>query len=763
MVKQVLFLTALVLFSSLSFAQVNEGLTAEERAYLYHVVKKSPILELEIGRYFDYKGPGVYLANKQPNYDSLETIIINQPELLIIRKEEIAKSSKGILSEAANKVAIWKLNKLLLAKRGSEKDLALYESENAFFDSLLMAKLPPNALKEKNGTLLPNPKLKNLLDPGLSLDDKIVFLESLRFLEETDQIVTLEAVHYAINAYVSSRALQMFRALGGQAETFNNILVAAGDGSSTAGLLEEREKDEKGRWNKGLPKAIGLFPYQVARVSSQEKKKTTIEPLRIARTDLYTVGGNKETLLHFDVWGYNSKKQTTVVIERNGVNYHLFGSGDTRFLSPDSTFSDGTTFQTIINELERHHIAELDEMIHGRRGFDYWIDYNTKKKNETELKIIEKEKDFSDLGYRPVVTGDNPSRSMKKRMKKDRKAGKHPDSLNKNERYQPNTDANKKEKGNTQNSIVELYSLFNAYKKKIAELEQQKQEAVELRGRYQQKLDIYKQAMGFSWATFEEKYGLYVFSDSSTFDIRTQDFTFPATDSIQSFEVRLIAIPETALSEQADEVMLHMNLTDSKPQYDARVQIALNDQFRSDRWDLDSPLFSREDSVALVQFFEALQNKKTEFEIVARGQGVARWNGVRPIKDQRPNELSAYPISALDSSFSRLRYSELNIDLRRGILAEVNSFTDPVRSNIAISDPELLDAMSKYKLSKNDLLSALRTATILKKFKEEINILAGTYLPRESAKIVIDRFNKQWSKTRVSVGATSFKLSELLK
>jgi hypothetical protein len=206
-----------------------------------------------------------------------------------------------------------------------------------------------------------------------------------------------------------------------------------------------------------------------------------------------------------------------------------------------------------------------------------------------------------------------------------------------------------------------------------------------------------------------------------------------------------------------------MNLTDSKPQYDARVQIALNDQFRSDRWDLDSPLFSREDSVALVQFFEALQNKKTEFEIVARGQGVARWNGVRPIKDQRPNELSAYPISALDSSFSRLRYSELNIDLRRGILAEVNSFTDPVRSNIAISDPELLDAMSKYKLSKNDLLSALRTATILKKFKEEINILAGTYLPRESAKIVIDRFNKQWSKTRVSVGATSFKLSELLK
>ncbi|MCE2713307.1 MAG: hypothetical protein LW688_12345, partial [Cryomorphaceae bacterium] len=542
-----------------------------------------------------------------------------------------------------------------------------------------------------------------------------------------------------------------------------NILVAAGDGSSTAGLLEEREKDEKGRWNKGLPKAIGLFPYQVTRALSGEKKKPTIEPLRIARTDLYTVGGNKETLLHFDVWGYNSKKQTTVVIERNGVNYHLFGSGETRFLSPDSNFSDGTTFQTVINELERHHIAELDEMIHGRRGFDYWIEYNTKKKNETELKIIEKEKDFSDLGYRPVVTGDNPSRSMKKRMKRDKKAGKHPDSLNKNERYQPNTDANKNEKGKTQNSIVELYSLFNAYKKKIAELEQQKLEAVELRARYQQKLDLYKQAMGYSWASFEEKDGLYIFSDSATFDIRTQDFTFPASDSVQGFEVRLISIPETALSEQADEVMLHMNLTDSKPHYDARVQIALNDQFRSDRWELDRPLFTREDSVALVQFFEALQNKKTDFELIARGQGIARWNGLRPVKDDRPNELSAYPISALDTTFSRLRYSELHIDLRRGIVAEINSFTDPVRSNITISDPELIETMSKYKLSKNDMLSALRTATILKKFKEEINVLAGTYLSRESAKIVIDRFNKEWSKTKVSVGATSFKISELLK
>ena len=118
MLKKILFL-AFVLSSFTSNSQVNEGLTAEERAYLFHIVKKSPILDNSLGRYFDYKGEIINLPNKQMNYDSVELIIINQPELLIIRKEEISKSSKGILAEAANKMALWELNKVLLAKRGS--------------------------------------------------------------------------------------------------------------------------------------------------------------------------------------------------------------------------------------------------------------------------------------------------------------------------------------------------------------------------------------------------------------------------------------------------------------------------------------------------------------------------------------------------------------------------------------------------------------------------------------------------------------------
>ncbi|MFN6013258.1 MAG: hypothetical protein ACK47F_01035, partial [Flavobacteriales bacterium] len=78
-----------------------------------------------------------------------------------------------------------------------------------------------------------------------------------------------------------------------------------------------------------------------------------------------------------------------------------------------------------------------------------------------------------------------------------------------------------------------------------------------------------------------------------------------------------------------------------------------------------------------------------------------------------------------------------------------------------ISDASLTELMTKYRLSKNDILSAMRTATILNKLKEEINVTAGTYLSREKAKLVIDRFNKEWAKTRISVGQTSIKLTEL--
>ena len=769
---KIVYAALCIIFPLLSFGQINEDLTPEERAYLYHIVKKSPILNNNFGRYFDYQGPMIKFSNQAINYDSIELMILNQPDLLIVRKTEIAKSPKGLIAEAANKMAIWELNKVLLAKRSSPKDLKQYTNEYAHFESLLMEKLPPNALKLKDGVNKPHPRINSILNPGLTFDEKFMQLESMRFLTMNDQLVALNAMNYAVNKYVEKRSREIFHALGGESDGYANVLVAAGDGSSTSGILEEREKDEKGRWNKGLPKAVGLFPYQVV-VETHEvgkdliaidgtrsrKTESTLEPRRFSVNDFKTAGNNKITNIHFDVWGYNSEKQTTVVIEKNGLNYHLFGSGETRFLSPDSSFSEGKTFQSIVNDLEFNKIAKLNEMIYGKRGFDYWIEYNKKKKDGIELKIEKREKEYSDLGYSPITTSKKASHKVKKSKRKVIKNG--GGSFD----GTPTTSSNRKDRKKLQNTIVGLYKIFDAYARKIKELEKEKEEAIDLMATYQRKLGIYKQNMGLRWASYEEKDGLYMFEDSTTFDILTQEFQFKPSLEVEDFEVRLIAIPESCISKSADEVMLHINVMDAKPDYNARINLELEDIFASDKWELPRPLFTDDDSVSLHVFFEGLLNKKIPFNIIARGQGIGKWNGVRTVKNYKPTELSSYPgnssKSKYDSTFLRLRKSEVIIHMDRSISMSINSYTDPVKSSITVSDDVLQSAMTKYKLSKNDILSAYRTASILRALKRELNVLAGKYLSREDASTVIDRFNKAWAKTKVSVGSTSFKLSNL--
>lgn len=757
--KKIYFLF-FVLTSWYSSAQVTESLTPEERAYLFHVVKKSPILDNNFGRYFDYTGPEINLPDGTMNFDSVEILIINKPELLEIRRDEIAKSAKGLLAEASNKMAIWELNKVLHAKRTSPKDLKQYQNEYDDFEKLLLKGLPADAQKKIDDRMQPHPKIVTILNPSLNFNEKYALIDSYRFLTFSDQLCVLKTINRAINDYVEIRAKEIFLALGGEADQFNNVLTAAGDGSETSGLLEEREKNENGKWNRGLPKAVGLFPYQLDKTTVTEngKEEDKIVTHMITENNFFTAGNNEITNVHLDVWGYNAEKQTTVVIEKNGLTYHLFGSGETRFLSPDSTFSSGGTFMTIISQLEQK-VGDLEELITGNKGFDHWIEYNTKKKEATELKIEKAEKDYSDMGYTPITTDPKASRKVKRSKKKAIK--------NNSGTFDgtPTTNSNRSERKKLQDQIVYLYGKYEAYKLKIKELEEQKKAAIELKAQYQRKLEKYQLAMGLNWAEYTEKDGLYLFQDSATFDLRTQEFKFPASQKKEQFEVRLIAIPASGLSSNSDEVMLHINVINDEPVYNARIRLELEDVFESDKYNLPNSLFTKKDSVSLMVFFESLENKDLNFDIIARGQGVGQWNGSRTVRNIDRSELDRYPgtpgYRKLDTTYTRLRKSELFVHIDRSVIIEVNSFTDPVKSNLNISNESITSLMEKYQLTKNDILSAYRTASILIQFKKECNVLAGEYLSREQASKVIDKLNKKIDKMKISVGRTSIKITDL--
>lgn len=737
----ILSLLLCLLSLSYSYSQMDE-LTSEERAYLFHIVKKSPILDHNIGRYFVYHGPEIYYTKDKLNYDSIETYIINQPDLLTIYTSEIRKSPVGIVAEAANKVAIWELNKTLLAKRSNnDKEISIYLSRYLNFEDSLIRFLPLKSLKtDKDGKWEVHPKVESLLNPSLSLNDKIKIIETFHFLNQDEQIKTLEAINRAINSYVKHRSEQIFFELGGKAFQYQNVLVAAGDGSTTSGLLEEREKDERGRWNKGLPKAVGLFPYQLYKIQKTKKEQLGIRSRGVTINDFFTAGDNLETNIHLDVWGYNSKKQTTVVIERNGKSYHLFGAKDTRFLSPDSSFSGGSTYQTTVIDDLKSKISVLDEKIYGKKGFDYWIKFYEKKAESLKLEIVNLEQDISYISSFNIHT---------KGRSKSARAG----ELN-------NTQSNKQSRKEAQNSYIQKNEEWEECKRKIVELKKEKEEAIEIKEKYQVKLTQSIEAYGRNWVAYTMKDGIYTYEDSTIFNILTQDFTFQAKAKAEPFEIRLLSIPNTGKSDLSDEVMLHINVTSSKPNYDARVQLNFRDVFKSNDWHLNDSLLTQSDSISIHVFLEELLNHKKDFQLILRGNGIGEWNGFITVYNPDQIEMTNYPSGTAkeDSTFKRLRASYVNIFTKNNsTILEINSFTDPVRSTFNLTNANITKFKEKNRLTYNQILSGYRTASILFKLQEELNLFAAKNFTREEAKIIMDRINSGIGKSKILIGQNSLK------
>lgn len=730
----------LMLISSFSIkAQEDYFLSPQSKAYLYHTVRKSPILEQNLGRYIVFQGEEVKLPNGDINYDSTEQKIINQPDLLAIYSQEISRSPKGLLAELANKMAIWELNQLLQSSRSNTliKDGNLKGFER--FEELLMSELPEQAKREKKDETVMNKRVEKLTNPTLTFKDKVAILDGFGSWTEEEKLQVIFAYNKAVNKWVSARTEQIFYQLGGKADYFKNVLTAAGDGSTTSGLFEEREKDERGRWNRGLPKAVGLFPYDayIGIKPDSKKKKPEVLPMGYTTHGFETPGSGRETNIHLDVWGYNSEKQTTVVVRKGRNYYPLFGASNTRFLSPDSTFGGGVTYYSLIAKV-KNDISELEEMISGKRGFDYQIKMLEVKRDETKLEIDKTEKELNDIRYSTITTNHQKYKTDSKRSKRKKR----------------------------QEKVIQAYNRLKSIENRIKNLRQDKEIALwkqaELTAKVQKMYDL----IGSKWVPYKESNGYFLFEDSTTFNLITQEFVFPATEDKERFDVTLLAMPISYLSSQHDEVMLHINITDAIPLYTSQVQLRINDLFAVDKYELNqNTLFQEQDSIAVVEFFEALLDKKKDFKIISRGGGVGKFKNDKVVINYSPNELSQYPgntdeerIAAReDSTFKSLRMTEVIIHIERDVLLQVNSFTDPVRSNFKPSDANLLSFMNQNKFSGNQMLSAYRAYTTLKTLKSELNILAGKYLPREEATKVIDRLNKAVDKSRITVGASSVK------
>ena len=749
------FIQIFILFfaSIQSIAQQDDNLLSFERACLFHIVKKSPSLNANFGQFFEYSGPVVLLNDGIVNYDSIEQIITNRPDLLFIRKTEISKGPPGLLAELANKMAVLELNKVLLDRRVQYVQNSSFSNAHYNdFEKILTKELPPIAVVEKDSTFKPIKELYLFTDPALTFRQKVEFLSKNKNFTDEDRRKILNGFSTAINSYIQNRCFEIYLALGGIASDFESHLVAAGEGGNTSGLLAEFEKNLSGKWNKGLPKAIGLFPYQLERYNTKE-----ISPERVATISMNTTGNNKVTNLHFDVWGYNSKKQTTIVIEKNNKNYILFGAGDTKFLSPDSTFSGGSTLISVVNDLEKNDVGKLKERISGKKGIEEKLRTKIEKRAEVYKSIQVEEGKYMRFSNGKITVKKKAPRKVRRARKKALDS----QSEQPNQSAKPVIKSNKKKKRKKQVDLIDLYHQYENLTKEIQYYQQLRTEEVEKLSLYTEKLDFYKTALGSNILSYRIQDSLYTFSDSSTFDMRTQEFQFYPSKKPEPFFIKLIAIPDNAIASTADEVMLHVSKIDQDPRLTATLNLNLSDQFAPDKFDLKQALLTKNDSLALRTISEIILKNETPIVIKANGFGVGQWNGNSVVKDPSPTEINTYPTSRTDSTYARLRKTAMYIQTNHKLIIEIESFTDPVRSGITINNKTLSEVAVKNNLSKNDLLSGLRTKTVMTTFQDEYIKWVAKHYDASQARIIIDRFNNEFQKTRIRVGGINFKPKEL--
>lgn len=726
---------AILFFSTWSITAQNV-LNGELKAYMYHIVKKSPILNENIGRYFEYSGPEVLLRNGEVNYDSLDVLISHFPNYLFIRTSEIAKCSPGIVAELANKTAIWELNRTLLAylSDNSAENLR-FQKHFEQFEQLLVDHLPPSQLKKTHSGKTFNPKLKDVLNPSVGFNVKRDLLIDKPGMNAYLVKEILEALNKTTSDWVQKRSYDIFSELGARTKQFENILLAGGDGSITSGLLNEREKDGRGRFDRGLPRAIGFFPYQIE-IRNDDKGTERVLPIYFPRIDLFTEGSGRITNLHPDIWGYNDKKQTTLVIEKNKRQYVLFGSAETRFLSPDSSFIESGTFMSVIHELEKKHIAELKEMIHGKQGFDYWIAYN-----EEQLQITKKE----------IIDVNQALHNLRSSSTRNSKKGKRKLSA-------------------LQTKFINKQNYYDRCEDKIKKLTKEKAEATEKLDRFESKLALYKKLIGNQWMAYTRNAeGLFTFEDGATFDIKTQDFRFPASYEKEYFEVRLLPVPFSALSDEVDEVMLHLTRSDMTPNFDQKFNLDKVDWFASNAYTLDKNIFTDADSVVIYDLLKAIsQGIKPIFQ--ASGMGIGVYKNDTLVKQNDAVELTSYPGETPDErkteqeseAFKLLRKTLISVDLNKELVFNIQCFTDPVRATFEPQNSILNKQIQQAKITKNDALSVYRVAHVLLALKNELIQYAGIYLPREEAVITIETLDATFKKMAISYGKYKIQLSDLI-
>ncbi|MFK8038905.1 MAG: hypothetical protein AB8B74_11480 [Crocinitomicaceae bacterium] len=719
MFKYILFLiTSLSIYTSQSQSNWNE-LTGKQKAFFYQLTRKVENLKPEVFHLFEFTDSIPYVNDTLPDFPFVEREIEADSSKLLCHFSEMARKKRGILMDIGTHYASWELD-LLLQFRKSEKPKYQYLKEKAIvFEKLVLENAPSASAKMwSDGQYTLTPKITSYFSPNLTIIEKIAALKNSNYNAD-EKLTLLNAIYKAQSSYISIRAAEIVLILTNQSLPTQNFLIAAGDGKNWNDL----ESVIRTKYNRPLPDPKAFFSYDLInkRIGKTDSKTISVNQNSVVRM---STRANLSTHLHTDVWAYHPLRQTTLIIQKGGNSYVLYGNNKNRYLSPDPEFEEGVTYSSLIEELEEVWIADLKEKIYGKRGYDYLIDLYEKKIVKTRFKIKKTEQRLDEIRYKPEGP---PKMKKKKKSKKQRKKGQSVSYQDNQGLPRGKLSGNAKKRQIEQHNLVGYESQFQAEQSTLRQLKKDKEEAFDLLAKYEAKLDIMKKNYGYNLMTYtNDKFGNYRFNDGTTFNFQSQDLTFPTNSEDEYFEVILVSFGENVMDKNYEEVFVHLNLNHTSRQ---DVYTLLH------HGNSPSPIkpCSVSDSIQIQELFWHLKNKKLPNQVIAMAESGS---------------------NLTDTILRTYIENRITLDNQTNIaLVAISNQFKPIQSK------QLNDLINKHpRLKVNELAAAIELNRYYDNWKTELIKLANEWIKDSKSQKIIVKSIKRLKLDSINVGGTLIKI-----
>ncbi len=594
----------LIIFSNLSFAQSEwNDFTGKQKAFFYQLTRKIENMNPQVFHLFEFTDSIPYINDTLADYPYVEKQIVADSSKLILHRSEFARKNNGILSDIAVHYASWELGLMLQFRESKKEKFAYLKEKIVVFEHYVLEKAPQSAIRTlSNGDYTLSPSIQKYYAPNLSINEKIAAIKNSSF-SLNDQLLIIRSIYYAQEKYINMRSKEIIEILGGQTSNYKNFLIGAGDGDSYSDL----ESVLRTKYNRALPDPKTYFKFETETKLDKATKKQTLYCKTNPIIHINTIE-NLQTKVHLDVWGYHPERQTTVVIQKAGNSYILYGNTENRYLSPDSTFEGGSTYWRQIYELENVHIAELKEMIYGKRGYDYHISETEDAIQNSLYHIKDSEEKLNKMRYSPI---SKPKIKKKKKKLKTKNLGYSDQAGTGHITGKITKDV--KDKNKEQSRLIHLNTQLREQKRLLKQLKADKEKAFTVLAKYETQLDLMNKNVGNTFVEFEKsKTGVFTFNDGATFNYLEQDFTFKPSYKTENFDIITVAFGEKVFSKTSEEVFIHINVT--HPELDSKYTL-YHESTKGNS-------LSISDSIQIMELFTALGKTNKKLIVAAIGGGV---------------------------------------------------------------------------------------------------------------------------------------------